>query len=155
MHEEQLAAACARILQTATRRNGIVVAYFRRQAEQEARLRSGFGRRYPDGIHLKISTRNRIREIGIRKVNGATTVSILRLFNVDFLKFVVIGIFLGIPFGWYFMNRWLASFAYRTSLDWWIFGLAATASVMVAILTISWQTWRAARSNPVESLRYE
>lgn len=101
------------------------------------------------------STRTRIREIGIRKVNGATRENILLLLNVDFLKYVVMGILLGIPAGWYFMNKWLAGFAYRTRLNWWIFGLAALASVMVAILTISWQTWRAARSNPVESLRYE
>lgn len=103
----------------------------------------------------EFSTRNRIREIGIRKVNGATTSNILRLLNVDFLKWVAIGIVLGIPLGWYFMNRWLAGFAFRTSLDWWIFALAATASILVAILTVSWQTLRAARSNPVDSLRYE
>ena len=103
----------------------------------------------------EFSTRNRIREIGIRKVNGAGTFSILRLLNMDFLKWVAIGIVLGIPLGWYFMNRWLTGFAYRTSLDWWIFGLAAVTSIGVAILTISWHTWRAARANPVESLRYE
>jgi putative ABC transport system permease protein len=103
----------------------------------------------------EFSTRNRTREIGIRKVNGATTGNILLLLNVDFLKYVVLGILLGIPAGWYFMHRWLAGFAYRTGLDWWIFALAALASVTVAALTISWQTWRAARSNPVESLRYE
>jgi putative ABC transport system permease protein len=103
----------------------------------------------------EFSTRNRIREIGIRKVNGATTLNILRLLNIDFLKWVAFGIILGIPLGWYFMNRWLEGFAYRTSLDWWIFALAAAASILVALLTVSWQTWRASRSNPVESLRYE
>jgi putative ABC transport system permease protein len=75
--------------------------------------------------------------------------------NMDFLKWVLIGILLGIPFGWFFMDRWLSGFAYRTSLNWWIFALAASVSMLVAILTVSWQTWRAARSNPVESLRYE
>ncbi len=103
----------------------------------------------------EFSTRNRIREIGIRKVNGATTSIILQLLNVDFLKWVAIGIVLGIPLGWYFMNRWLAGFAYRTTLDWWIFALAATASILVAVLTVSWQTLHAARRNPVDSLRYE
>jgi putative ABC transport system permease protein len=53
------------------------------------------------------------------------------------------------------MNRWLEGFAYSTLLNWWIFALAAAASIIVAMLTVSWQTWRAARSNPVESLRYE
>jgi len=103
----------------------------------------------------EFSTRKRVREIGIRKVNGAGTYNILQLLNVGFLKWVFIGIILGIPMGWYFMNRWLAGFAYRTSLDWWLFALAATASILVAMLTVSWQTWRAARNNPVESLRYE
>ncbi|KPL14770.1 MAG: hypothetical protein AMS26_09495 [Bacteroides sp. SM23_62] len=103
----------------------------------------------------EFSTRSRIREIGIRKVHGASTFDILRLLNTDFLKWVMSGIVLGIPLGWYFMNHWLERFAYRTSLDWWIFALAATASILVTILTVSWQTWRAARSNPVESLRYE
>jgi len=70
----------------------------------------------------EFSTRNRIREIGIRKVNGAGTFSILRLLNMDFLKWVAVGIVLGAPSGWYFMNRWLTGFAYRISLDWWIFG---------------------------------
>ncbi len=101
------------------------------------------------------STRRRTREIGIRKVHGADTARILRLLNLDFLKFVFIGILLGIPAGWYFMRRWLDSFAYRTGLDWWIFALAAAASLLVAVLTISWQTWRAARGNPADSLRYE
>ncbi len=101
------------------------------------------------------STRNRIREIGIRKVNWATTGNIQLLLNMDYLKFVLAGIGFGIPAGWYFMHRWLAGFAYRTSLSWWIFALAAAAYILVAVLTISWQTWRASRSNPVESLRYE
>jgi putative ABC transport system permease protein len=103
----------------------------------------------------EFSTRSRIREIGIRKVNGAATIDILRLLNMDFLKWVAIGVGLGIPLGWYIMQRWLAGFAYRTSLDGWIFATAAAASILVAMATVSWQTWRAATGNPVESLRYE
>lgn len=101
------------------------------------------------------STRSKTREIGIRKVNGATTGKILIRLNVDFLKFVLVGIFFGIPAGWYFMNRWLSGFAYKTTLDWWIFALAAVASLLIATITISWQTWRTARINPADSLRYE
>jgi putative ABC transport system permease protein len=101
------------------------------------------------------TVRRRVREIGIRKVNGATEKRILWMLNLDFLIWILPGIATGIPLGWYFMQKWLASFAYRTRMDWWIFGLAALLAVGVAILTVSWQSWRAARRNPVEALRYE
>ncbi len=101
------------------------------------------------------TVRRRVREIGIRKVNGATEKRILWMLNLDFLIWILPGIAAGIPLGWYFMQKWLASFAYRTRMDWWIFGLAALLAVGVAILTVSWQSWRAARRNPVEALRYE
>jgi len=101
------------------------------------------------------AARRRVREIGIRKVNGATEAQVLWMLNLDFLKWILPGIAAGIPLGWYFMQKWLANFAYKTRLDWWIFGLAALVAVVVAILTVSWQSWRAARRNPVEALRYE
>jgi putative ABC transport system permease protein len=101
------------------------------------------------------AARRRIREIGIRKVNGAAEGQILWMLNLGFLKWILPGIVAGIPLGWYFMQKWLASFAYRTRLDWWIFGLAALMALLVAILTVSWQSWRVARRNPVEALRYE
>ncbi len=101
------------------------------------------------------AARRRVREIGIRKVNGATEGQIVWMLNLDFLKWILPGIALGIPLGWYFMQKWLAGFAYKTRLDWWIFGLAALVALLVAILTVSWQSWRAARINPVEALRYE
>lgn len=100
-------------------------------------------------------TRARTREIGIRKVNGAGVHYIVRLLNLGFLKWVGPGILAGIPIGYYFMQKWLSGFAYKTRLDWWIFVLAAILSLVVAVLTVSWQTWRTARKNPVESLRYE
>ena len=103
----------------------------------------------------EFTTRGRIREIGIRKVNGATEGNIVWLLNLVFLKWIGPGIVAGIPLGWYFMQKWLSGFAYKTTLDWWIFVIAALASLGVAILTVSWQTWRAARKNPVEALRYE
>jgi putative ABC transport system permease protein len=101
------------------------------------------------------AARRRIREIGIRKVNGATEGQIVGMLNLDFLKWILPGIALGIPLGWYFMQKWLAGFAYKTRLDWWIFGLAALVALVVAIMTVSWQSWRASRRNPVEALRYE
>ena len=103
----------------------------------------------------EFSTRARTREIGIRKVNGAGMTHIIGLLNLGFLKWVGPGILAGIPLGWYFMNKWLSGFAYKTDLNWWIFALAAIVSLVVAILTVSWQTWRTARNNPVEALRYE
>ena len=101
------------------------------------------------------AARRRVREIGIRKVNGATEGQIVWMLNLDFLKWILPGIAFGIPLGWYFMQKWLAGFAYKTRLDWWIFGLAALVALVVAIMTVSWQSWRASRRNPVEALRYE
>ena len=100
-------------------------------------------------------TRARTREIGIRKVNGAGVHQIVGLLNLGFLKWVGPGILAGIPVGYYFMQKWLSGFAYKTGLDWWIFVVAAISSLVVAILTVSWQTWQTARKNPVTSLRYE
>jgi putative ABC transport system permease protein len=103
----------------------------------------------------QFAARRRVREIGIRKVNGAKEGQILWMLNRDFLLWILPGIAAGIPLGWYFMQKWLAGFAYKTQLDWWIFGLAALVALLVAILTVSWQSWRAARKNPVEAIRYE
>ena len=94
-------------------------------------------------------------EIGIRKVNGAGVDHIVGLLNLGFLKWVGPGILAGIPIGWYFMKKWLSGFAYKTNLNWWIFALAEVASLALAVLTVSWQSWCAASKNPVESLRYE
>jgi len=101
------------------------------------------------------TARRRVREIGIRKVNGATEGQVLWMLNLSFLKWIMPGIISGIPLGWFFMQKWLSGFAYKTRLDWWIFGLATLAALVVAILTVSWQSWRAARRNPVEALRHD
>jgi len=103
----------------------------------------------------EFTTRSRTREIGIRKVNGASEGQIIRMLTFSFLKWTVPGIITGIPIGWYFMQRWLSGFAYKTTLDFWIFALAAVVALVVAIFTVSWHSWRAARRNPVEALRYE
>ena len=101
------------------------------------------------------TARRRVKEIGIRKVNGANDYQILWMLNLGFLKWVFPGVIAGIPLGWYFMQKWLAGFAYRTRLDWWVFVLAALLALVVAMLTVSWQSWRASRRNPVQALRYE
>lgn len=97
----------------------------------------------------------RIKEIGIRKVNGATTLRVMTLLNMDFVKWVAIAYVIAVPIAWYAMNRWLQNFAYKTDLSWWVFALAGVFVLAIAVLTISWQSWRAATRNPVEALKYE
>jgi len=97
----------------------------------------------------------RVKEIGIRKVNGARISEILYLLNRDFLRWVFIAFLISIPFSWYAMNRWLQGFTYKTEISWWIFVLAGIIVMTVALITVSFQTLRAATRNPVEALRYE
>ena len=95
------------------------------------------------------------KEIGIRKVNGATVFEIVNMLNFKFIKWVAIAFVISTPIAWYAMDKWLESFAYKTSLSWWIFALAGLLALGIALLTVSWQSWRAATRNPVEALRYE
>jgi putative ABC transport system permease protein len=77
------------------------------------------------------------------------------MLNMDFLKWVVIAFIIATPVVYYVMLKWLQNFAYKTNLSWWIFALAGLMALGVALLTVSWQSWRAATRNPVEALRYE
>ncbi len=97
----------------------------------------------------------RTKEIGIRKVNGAKVSEILTLLNKDFIKWVAVAFLVATPIAWLAMNKWLENFAYKTNLSWWIFALAGVLALGIALLTVSWQSWRAATRNPVEALRYE
>jgi putative ABC transport system permease protein len=97
----------------------------------------------------------RNKEIGIRKTNGAKSIEIIKMINLDYLKWILIAFVIACPVSWYLMNKWLQNFAYKTELSWWIFALAGIIAMGVALLTVSWQSWRAAKRNPVESLRYE
>jgi len=97
----------------------------------------------------------RIKEIGIRKVLGATVVNIVTLLNKDFLKLVLVGFIIAVPVAWYAMNKWLADFAYRIEISPGIFALAGIAALVIALLTVSWQSMRAALANPVNSLKNE
>ena len=101
------------------------------------------------------ASQRRIKEIGIRKVNGAKVVEILSMLNKDFVKWVAIAFAIATPVAYYTMNKWLENYAYKTTLSWWIFVLAGMLALGIALLTVSWQSWRAATRNPVESLRYE
>ena len=97
----------------------------------------------------------RTKEIGVRKVNGAKISEVMVMLNRDFVKWVAIAFVIATPIAWYSMNMWLESFAYKTTLSWWIFALAGLLALGIALLTVSWQSWKAATSNPVEALRYE
>jgi len=102
-----------------------------------------------------MTTVSRTKEIGIRKLNGANVSEILLLLNRDFLLLVTVSYAIALPVIWYAMHKWLQGFAYRTELSWWIFALAGIIAFGIALLTVSWQSWRAATRNPVEVLRYE
>ncbi len=99
--------------------------------------------------------RNRIKEIGIRKVNGATIAEVISMLNKDVIKWVAVAFIIATPVAYYAMNKWLESFVYKTTPSWWVFVLAGLLALGIALLTVSWQSWRAATRNPVEALRYE
>jgi putative ABC transport system permease protein len=106
------------------------------------------------GIAL-LSIAKRTKEVGLRKVNGAAISEVLYLLNKDFVKWVLVSMVIAIPVSVYLMKEWLERFAYKTELNWWIFTTGAISAVIIALLTVSWQSWRAATRNPVEALRYE
>ena len=97
----------------------------------------------------------RTKEIGIRKVNGATVLEIIQMLNLSFAKWIVVAFVIATPIAWYSMDKWLANFAYQTPLSWWIFALSGLITLAIVLITVSWLTYRAARRNPVEALRYE
>jgi putative ABC transport system permease protein len=101
------------------------------------------------------SADQRTKEIGIRKVNGAKISEVLVMLNKDFVKWVAIAFVIATPIAYYAMHKWLQNFAYKTELSWWIFALAGVLALGIALLTVSFQSWKAARRNPVEALRYE
>lgn len=97
----------------------------------------------------------RTKEIGIRKVNGAKVSEVLTLLNNDFVLWVTIAFIISCPLAYFTLNKWLQSFAYKITLSWWIFALAGITALSVALLTVSWQSWKAATKNPVDALRCE
>lgn len=101
------------------------------------------------------SVERRRKEIGIRKVLGASVASIIELLSVDFMKLILIALLIALPLGWHFMQQWLQSFAYRIDFEWWMFAAAGMAAIIIAAATISGQAIRAATGNPVEAIKEE
>ncbi|HEX3073570.1 MAG TPA: FtsX-like permease family protein, partial [Ignavibacteriales bacterium] len=101
------------------------------------------------------SAERRAKEIGIRKVHGASIPELMYMLNKDFVKWVLIAFVIAAPVGYYFMQDWLEDFAYKTSIDWTVFILSGFFALAVALFTINWQIWRSTTRNPVEVLKYE
>lgn len=97
----------------------------------------------------------RTKEIGIRKVLGATATGIVAMLSKDFIKLITIALVIASPIAWWGMNKWLEDFAYKIEIEWWMFAMAATATIVVALITVSWQAIRVAIAKPVDSLRNE
>jgi putative ABC transport system permease protein len=103
-------------------------------------------------IFMAFIIRRRTKEIGIRKVHGASVVGIIRMLNMDFIRYIALAFAIAAPVGLYIMHRWLERFAYRTSLDWWIFALAGLSVLLISVVSVSMQSWRAGTVNPVEAI---
>ncbi|MEM1324904.1 MAG: ABC transporter permease [Bacteroidota bacterium] len=136
------------------------------QALYEAESRVATLSQYASGLAIIISclgllglamftSERRRKEIGIRKVLGASVTGIVALLSKDFIQLVIIAFLIATPIAYYFMNEWLQDFAYRIELRWWVFALAGLAAIGIALLTVSFQSVRAALANPVKSLRSE
>lgn len=101
------------------------------------------------------TAQNRTKEIGIRKVLGATIPGITLMFSKEFIQYVFLAGVIATPISWFIMQRWLTNFAYRIDIDWWVFALAGGLALVIALLTVSTQAIKAALANPIETLRYE
>ena len=97
----------------------------------------------------------RTKEIGIRKVNGANVFEIVKMLNFDYLKWILLAAIIAFPISYYSLYEWLAGFAYKTTLSWWIFIISGAFALLLGLLTISWHTYKLANMNPTNALRYE
>lgn len=106
-------------------------------------------------VIMSFLVKYRLKEIGIRKVNGATTSDIFILLTRDVVLWVILGCAISFPAAWYVLHLWLQNFAMQAIMEWWLYALGGTSVLLVAFATALWQSWKAARMNPVEAIRYE
>ena len=104
---------------------------------------------------VTLTIQQRTKEIGIRKILGAGVIDIVKLTTRSYLLLIMTASAIAIPFAWYYMNSWLHDFAFRIHLSWWMFVVAGTVTIMIALATVGIQTFKAAKGNPVKSLRTE
>jgi putative ABC transport system permease protein len=101
------------------------------------------------------SAKRRSKEIGIRKVNGSSALQIVIMLSKDYTWWIIISFIIAFPVAYFLMHKWLQNFAYKTTLVWWLFAAAGIVAFLIALSTAGWQSWRVARRDPVEALRYE
>jgi len=96
---------------------------------------------------------SRIKEIGLRKVSGSSSGEIVIMLNMEFVKWIIVSFIISCPVIIYFMQKWLANFAFRVNMSWWMFLLAGLITTALSLVTVSWQTWNTATRNPSDCLR--
>jgi putative ABC transport system permease protein len=101
------------------------------------------------------TTTSRTKEIGVRKVMGASIISIVKMLNLELVKLILLSSLIAIPIAWYLIRKWLDSYAFRIEISWWMFAIPIIVVMIIAIFTTSFLTIRAATANPTKSLRYE
>lgn len=106
------------------------------------------------GLVMMVSV-TRTKEIGIRKVNGARINELLNMLIKDYVLWILAAFIIATPVTWIVIHLWLKNFAYKTPITWWIFATAGLSALIIALITVSWQSWKTASRNPVEALRYE
>ncbi len=106
-------------------------------------------------IFMAFIIKRRRREVGIRKVNGASVGEIVRMLNLNFIRWIALSFVIATPLAWFVLKHWLENFAYRTALHWWIFAVAGFTVLLIALISVSLQSWRAATANPVDSIKDE